>query len=139
MMYSLQQKLDENRVVLSNLTDLEQNMLDYLGKKDTICYESCNKMNINFDSTINYIMLKNCKNINLTLSGLVVGLDIEKSESINIICKENSIGNILIDHSIDIKINLPNKDINKTYFDINKSKSIKIQDQNGKILNKLKV
>jgi hypothetical protein len=131
--YILQNKLNENKIILSNLTELNQDMKNYFDKKSIICYDKCSDMDVNFDSVVNNIILTNCDNINLTVVGLVVGLEIERSSNITIICKKNMISNITINKSNGINIVLPNKD---TYCDINKSSNIKIQDENGSFIYK---
>ena len=124
----LQNKLNENKIILSNLTELNQDMKNYFDKKSIVCYNKCSDMDINFDSVINNIILTNCDNINLTIVGLVVGLEIERSSNITIICKRNTVSNITINKSNCINIILPDKD---TYCDINKSKNIQIRDKTG--------
>jgi len=131
--YILQNKLNENKIILSNLTELNQDMKNYFDKKSIICYNKCSDMDVNFDSVVNNIILTNCNNINLTVVGLVVGLEIEQSSNITIICKKNTISNITINKSNGINIVLPNKD---TYCDINKSNNIKIRDENGSFIYK---
>jgi len=66
---NLENIIDENRIILFGLRELDQNMEDYLDNKSVLCYKNCKNMEIKIESTINKIILKNCSDITLIIMG----------------------------------------------------------------------
>ena len=120
---------DSNSVTLKNLNNLEQNMMDYLGKEDSLCYKNCENMVIIIDSEINKIEFDNCYNIDIKLNGLVSGIDIVDSESITIDNSKNrSINSANIVGSKCIKMFTSKNIHNNTTYNIDNSYDIIVED-----------
>ena len=87
-------------------------------------------MTINISSKINHLILENCKNIIIYIGGLISGLEIIKSQNINLkIINNKDIYSVLIDKSENINIYQSLKMYKKTYYDKYKSCNICIIDK----------
>ena len=120
----LDETINSNKIELNNLSDLTQDLRDYLTNKAIICYIDCKDIKIMISTQINKIILVNCENINLNINGLVGGLEITKSENINIECNSKPINNVSIDRSMYININIYNIFKKHTYCEVEKSKYV---------------
>lgn len=126
-------KLDEHRAILKNMSNLQQDMRDYLSVRDILIYVNCNNINLNIDSRINKLIFKNCSNITVSIGGLISGLEVKGSNNIIIDCKKkNTVNSIVVEKSSNIQITMSKKIIGTIYYDIDSSRDIKILDKRNK-------
>lgn len=126
---TINHKIDANKIEFNDLTNLDQDMRDYLDNKSILFYINCKQIQITINSQINKIVLKQCDDIKLNIRGLVSGIEINKCANIIVECvKEKPINSIVVENSLCVDIKLLKKFLNKTYYEIDKSKNIKIMD-----------
>ena len=126
---TINHKIDANKIEFNDLTNLDQDMRDYLDNKSILFYINCKQIQITINSQINKIVLKQCDDIKLNIRGLVSGIEINKCANIIVECvKEKPINSIVVKNSLCVDIKLLKKFLNKTYYEIDKSKNIKIMD-----------
>jgi len=126
-------KLDENRAILKNMSNLEQDMRNYLSVRDILIYVDCNNINLNIDNRINKLIFKNCSDITVSIGGLISGLEVKASSNITIDCKKkNTVNSIVVEKSSNVKITMSKKIIDTIYYEINSSRDIKILDKRNK-------
>lgn len=124
----IEEKIEQHNVTLRDLTDLEQDMKDFLRMTDSIYYINCKDLVIKVDTTINKLMFKECENITVDINGLIAGLDIDKSSNISTVCR-TKIGSIIVNNSSEINLEMSKQHFDKnTYCEINYSKNVNIMD-----------
>lgn len=127
--------LSENQLVFRDLKNITQNMKTYLDNKSCLYYQDCENININIDNKINKLILIGCKNIEITICGLINGIDIDKSYCINIKSKKENLNSINIEKSTQINIVFSRKFYKTIKCDINQCKCVKILDLKNKLMN----
>lgn len=128
--------LSDNQLMLKDLSDINQDMKDYLDTKSCLYYQNCKNVIININNKINKIILSDCHNITLTVGGLISGIEIKRCTNIFIkTIKKESLNCVVIDRSNDISVKLPKKFSTHTIFEIIHSNSIKVTDLSNKIIN----
>mgnify|MGYP003385702774 CR=1 FL=1 len=126
---TINHKIDANKIEFHDLTNLNQDMRDYLDNKSILFYINCKQIQITINSQINKIVLKHCDDIKLNIRGLVSGIEINKCANIIVECiKEKPINSVVVENSLYIDIKLLKEFLNKTYYEIDKSKNVKIMD-----------
>lgn len=127
--------LNQHQITLKNLSDLEQDMGKLLDKKDTLRYENCEDLVIKIGSKINRIIFVRCKNIQVELNGLISGLEIKHSNSIEVINKiKKPVNSVQVEHSNDITVKISKQAHKQTVYEIDRTTSINIKDHNDKQL-----
>ena len=131
---TINHKIDANKIEFNDLKNLDHDMRDYLDNKAILVYINCDEIQLKIDSQINKIVLKRCNTIKLNIRGLVSGIEIDKCSNIIVECiKEKPINSIIVESSLYIDIKLSKEFLNKTYYEIDKSKNVKIMDTGKKI------
>lgn len=82
----------DNLITFQKYSNVDFDFNDNLRIKDSLMFIKCSNFNININSKINKITIKNCSNFNLTYFDTISGIDIDKSNEITIrrIYKENT-------------------------------------------------
>jgi hypothetical protein len=129
----IQNLLLKNKITLSNLWDLEQNMGKLLTGQDTLCYKNCEDVKLTIDSKINHLILENCKNMNIQLGGVISGIDITNCCDVTIKNhKHLPLNCLVIENSKHINIYVSKSSHNKIHYEISKCHAVKIQDYTNK-------
>lgn len=131
----LENLLTKNKITLKNLWGLEQDMSNLLDCQSTICYQNCEDIQLKIDSKINRLVFNKCKNIVVELSGVISGIEVNKSFGITINVKRNlPINSLIIEKSKHISLSLSKKHHNQTYYQVSNSHAIIVKNHKERAL-----
>ena len=126
-------EIDRNSVALMDLNNISQDFNNLLSKTDSITYIKCININININTCINKIVIKNCSHVEINIDKIISGIEIINSNNINIITTKNKpIYHLLIDESNVINIIINKKNFKATEIDIIDSNNIEFLNFNNK-------
>ena len=136
----LEDLLDKNKIILSNISSLFQDYRDLLDISNTLVYKDCDKLKININSKINHLTLINCSNSIFYLKTLLTGFNLKNSKNINIrINGQKTItGLIELYNCGNITIKLTRNNYNRSILKISYSSNITFLDFKNKIIHKIK-
>lgn len=133
----LNNMLNQHRVTLKNLSDLEQNFKNYLDMNSSMIYENCSNLTVRFDSKINRLTIKNCDTMTIILNGLITGLEIKNSQNITIINQiKQPVNSIFVDKCNNISIKISKQVLKNTVYGIEKSVNINFRDHKNNKINR---
>jgi len=111
-------EINKNSITLTNLTDHEQDFGKLFDIKHSIIYKECKNININFDTSLNKIILFKCENIKIKCNKIISGIDIIKSNKIKIITEPyKPIYSIYSEDSLNISLKISTQMLNDTHIE----------------------
>ena len=111
-------EINKNSITLTNLTDHDQDFGKLFDIKHSIIYKECKNININFDTSLNKIILFKCENIKINCNKIISGIDIIKSNKIKIITQpDKPIYSIYSEDSLNILLKISKKMLKETKID----------------------
>ena len=111
--------IDRNSVVLQDLCDIKQDFNNLLTKRDSLTYIKCSNVNININTCINKLIIKNCFDMEIKVNKIISGIEIINSNNVKIITTKNKpIYYLLIDDCNNINFIINKKNFKSTEIDI---------------------
>ena len=74
--------LFKNHIIFSNYKNINLNFYENLTKKDSIIIKNSENINFIISSKFNKLVIQNCKNIIISLTSTISGIDIDKSSDV---------------------------------------------------------
>ena len=131
-------QIDKNSIILDDLNNISQDFDNLLTIKDSITYSNCSNINVNIHSSINKLIIKNTDNATIKINKTISGIDIIKSNNINIVTTDKKpIYYMLIEDSEKLEITINKKMFKNTEIDIIDSSNILLKDFDDNKLFKL--
>ena len=107
----------KNQIIFSNYDNLNLDFCDNLQMKDSIIIKNSRNLNLTIDSKINKLMLYNSSNIQLKIKSTVTGIDIDKCYNINITPINPYDLKSIHAFKSNINLHIHNNEYDKFYFD----------------------
>lgn len=74
--------LFKNHIIFSNYKNINLNFYENLTKKDSVIIKNSENINFIISSKFNKLVIQNCKNIIISLTSTISGIDIDKSSDV---------------------------------------------------------
>lgn len=117
--------ISENCLTINQIDNTILNFKQLLKSNNSIIFKNCKNLDINFDNTINKLIFNNCEHIKLQITKTIFGIEINKSNNIEIKVKfSDPIYNLTLENSKNISLLIRNK--NNMLLNVDKKSTLKI-------------